>query len=116
MLGSACSTAAMVSAVAPVASVASVGAPSSSSRRPLGGEVQGIGVVAEVADPHVGAAVQEQLHALRSVLPGRLVERGLLVELDAAGVEQIRVLVEQPAQLVGAPVGRGGLDRRDGLL
>ena len=26
------------------------------------------------------------------------------------------MLVEQPAQLVGAPVGRGGLDRRDGLL
>jgi len=40
----------------------------------------------------------------------------LLVEVDTAGVEQSRVHIEQPAEILGAPLRRGVLDGLDGAL
>ncbi len=64
-------------------------------------EMQRIGVVAGVADAHVGAAFEQQLHAGALVAPCCLVQRRLPLEIAAAGVDQVRVAVEQAAQLVG---------------
>ncbi len=69
----------------------------------LGGKVQGIGVVAVVSDVNVGAMVQQQPYARDPVLGRGLVQRGLLLELDAARVEQIGMGVEQAAEIVGRP-------------
>ena len=43
-------------------------------------------------------------------------QRRLLVEVDTAGVEQIRVLVEEAAQIVGTPIRGGILDGLDRVL
>ena len=72
----------------------------------VGGEVQRVGVVAVVADAHVGAALQQQPHAGLPVAPSRHVERGPSPEISAAGVDQVGMGVEQAAELVGAAASR----------
>jgi hypothetical protein len=77
------------------------------------GEVDGVGVVAVVADANVGAALQQQPHAGRVVSPSGLVQRGLLLEVSAAGIDQIGMPVEQRTQLLDAAVLGGGEKRID---
>ena len=79
----------------------------------LGRKVQRIGIVAGVADAHVRAAFQQQLHAGALISPRRLVQRRLPLEIAAAGIDQARVAVEQAGQLVGVAFLRGVEDALD---
>jgi hypothetical protein len=60
------------------------------------------GVVGEVADVDIGAALEQQANAGMTVSARSLVQRRLLLEISAAGVDQIGVSVEQSAKLVDA--------------
>jgi hypothetical protein len=78
------------------------------------GEVKGAGVVGEVADAHVGAALEQQPHAVMPVGAGRAVQRRLLLEPAAAGVDQIGMRVEQSAKIIRPALIGGrenGVDR-----
>ncbi len=75
--------------------------------------MQGVGVVAVVADVQVGAALQQEPHAFEPVVGRGAVQRGSPLEIDPAGVQQIRIGVEQAAKIVGAPLGSRRLDGGD---
>src|SRR5262249_34113158 len=73
---------------------------------------KGIGVVGEVADADIRAALEQQPHAVVPVGAGRPMQGRLLLEPAAAGVDQIGMCVEQSAQIIG-PASIGGLE--DGI-
>ena len=50
----------------------------------------------------IGAALEQQANAGMPVSAGRLVQRRLLLEISAAGVDQVGVSVEQSAKLIDA--------------
>ena len=91
--------------------------------RGFDGEVKGVGVVAKIADPDVGATLQQQPHAgplsvsrlrVAATVPGRLVQRRLLLMISPARIDQVGMGVEQASELVGAAVLRSvedGVDR-----
>ena len=67
-----------------------------------GGQVKRSGVVGEVADEDIGTALEQQANAGMPVSARSLVQRRLLLETSAAGVDQVGVSVEQSAQLIDA--------------
>src|SRR5262245_7893988 len=80
-----------------------------------GGEVEWVGVVGEVADVDIGAALEQQLHAVMPAGAGRAVQRRLLLERATAGVDQVGMRVEQSAKII-RPALIGGLENGvDGL-
>ena len=84
--------------------------------RRVGRKVQGIGVVAVVADANVRAAIEQQPHAVRRLRHAAMCSAVRPRELPPRRVDQIEMLIEQPAKLVGAALLRGVEDGADRAL
>ena len=82
----------------------------------FGGEMQRIGIVAEIADLDVGASLQQQLDAFSPVKPSRQVKGGLLLKISAARIDQLGMGIEQPTQLIDFAVLGGSENRIHRLL
>ena len=81
-----------------------------------GGQVKRRGVVGEVADIDIGAALEQQANAGMTVSARGLVQRRLLLEISAAGVDQVGVSVEQSAKLFDAALIGGVENGAERLL
>jgi hypothetical protein len=75
------------------------------------GEMQGIGVVAVVADANIRAALEQQPHAVSAIAPSRHVQCRPPPEVATPGVDQVEMGIEQSAKLVDLAL-LGGIEHR----